>query len=389
MRYKVKPEIHSTETPPISESLSWLPPENPDQTAIILSQAVPNYPPAAELQDHLARLSSLADTSLYTDILGMPQLRQALAEDLSRDYAADLASDNIAITAGGNQAFCLTIMALASAGDNVVLPYPYYFNHKMWLDMLGIEARLLRCSSESAMLPDTGEAEELIDERTRAIVLVSPNNPTGAIYPPALLEQFHQLCRRNDLALVIDETYRDFRENRTPIHHLFQANGWDDAFIHLHSFSKSFALTGYRVGAICAAMDFVVEIEKLMDCVAICAPNIGQEAALFGLNHLDAWRQNKIHEMSSKLNALQAAFARNELAYRLVSSGAFFAYVEHPFEGQSSKQVAMRLAHEHNLLVLPGSMFGPDQERFLRIAFANVPASDMADVVNRLIASQD
>lgn len=388
MSYTVKPEICSTETPPISESFSWLPVGENSQTPIILSQAVPNYPPAIGLQAHVAKLSAEPGTSLYTDILGLEPLREAFADHLSADYDADILPDDVAITAGGNQAFCLAMMAIAQSGDNVIVPSPYFFNHQMWFDMQGIEVRHLQCRAENSMLPSLADAQQLMDDRTRAIIMVSPNNPTGAVYPPALLEQMFDLCAEHDLALLIDETYKDFRGFAEPAHQLFSKPNWRDTFIHLHSFSKSFSLTGYRAGGMAASPDLIGHVEKLLDCVAICAPHIGQEAVLFGLQNLDTWRAGKVAEMAEKLSALKKAFENEALAYRMISSGAFFAYVEHPFAEQSSKEVAMRLAGDHNLLVLPGSMFGEGQERYLRIAFANAASSQMEDVVARLIASQ-
>jgi aspartate/methionine/tyrosine aminotransferase len=130
-------------------------------------------------------------------------------------------------------------------------------------------------------------------------------------------------------------------------------------------------------------------VAKAMDCVAICAPNIGQEAALYGLRHLAAWREEKRGMMLERLDALRSAFRANALEYRLISAGAFFAWVRHPFAGVPAVQVARRLADRHNLLCLPGTIFGPGQEGALRLAFANLPAEKMAEVAERLVASQD
>jgi aspartate/methionine/tyrosine aminotransferase len=130
-------------------------------------------------------------------------------------------------------------------------------------------------------------------------------------------------------------------------------------------------------------------VSKAMDCVAICAPNIGQEAALFGLQRLAGWREEKRRMMLERLQALRDAFRANALRYGLISSGAFFAWVRHPFAGETATAVARRLADRHNLLCLPGSFFGAGQDGALRLAFANLPAESMSEVAKRLIASQD
>jgi aspartate/methionine/tyrosine aminotransferase len=254
----------------------------------------------------------------------------------------------------------------------------------MWLGMLGIEARYVQGIGE----PDPAEAAKLIDDKTRAIVLCSPNNPTGSIYSPETITALFELARARGIALVIDETYKDFRDGEAPAHPIFAIDGWEDAFIHLYSFSKAFAMTGYRVGAITASTRVLAEIEKIMDCLAICTSHISQRAALFALTRLDAWKRTKIAMMHGRLSALRQAFKRNGLNYELVSSGALFAYVKHPFADETAKQVAMRLAGEHDLLCLPGSMFGPGQEQYLRISFANAEANDMETLVDRLVESQ-
>jgi aspartate/methionine/tyrosine aminotransferase len=169
---------------------------------------------------------------------------------------------------------------------------------------------------------------------------------------------------------------------------LFEQPQWRDTFVHLYSFSKAYALTGYRVGAVAAAPRLIAELEKLMDCLAICAPHLSQAAVAYALSELGDWKAEKVALMHARLEALRHAFADPALDYRMVSSGAFFAWVKHPFSGVPAKNVAKRLAGDHGLLVLPGSMFGPGQEDFLRIAFANADAALMPVVVQRLIESQ-
>jgi aspartate/methionine/tyrosine aminotransferase len=236
-------------------------------------------------------------------------------------------------------------------------------------------------------VPDPADAAALIGPKTRAIVLVTPNNPTGAIYPPEFIAEFFHLARRHDLALVLDETYRDFLPTDDAPHGLFAEPGWRDTLVQLYSFSKVYCLTGYRVGSIIAAPALVAEAAKAMDCVAICAARIGQEAALYGLGHLVAWRESNRILMRDRVTALRAAFRDNNLGYELVSAGAYFAYLRHPFAGETATAVAQRLVAEQNLLVLPGSMFGPEQEGFVRCAFANVDAAIMPEVARRLAAS--
>ena len=384
MTYAVNPAINRVEAPPIMEAQSWVRGGLSNRNLLNLCQAVPSWKCADALDAEVARLAHEPGISLYTDIFGIPELRSAIADHFSADYQGKVAAENVCVTAGCNQAFAAAMMAIAKAGDNVIVPVPYFFNHTMWLGMLGVEARYIAGIGE----PDAEDAARLIDARTRAIVLCSPNNPTGAIYSPQTLKALFELARARGIALVIDETYKDFRAGEAPPHPIFAIDGWEDAFIHLYSFSKAFAMTGYRVGAITASTRVLAEIEKIIDCLAICTTHISQRAALFALTRLEGWKRDKIGMMQGRLEALRKAFARQGLGYELVSSGALFAYVKHPFADETAKQVAMRLAGEHDLLCLPGSMFGPGQEQYLRISFANASENDMETLVDRLVESQ-
>jgi aspartate/methionine/tyrosine aminotransferase len=319
----------------------------------------------------------------YTPILGVPALREEYAAHLSRFYGAPIAPGEVGITSGCNQAFCLALMSIAKAGDQVILPRPHYFNHDMWLRMQGIEPVSLDFRPGSGAVPHVEDAGRLIGPRTRAIVLISPNNPTGAVYPRETLHAFFELARRHGIALLLDETYKDFLPEDTRPHDLFAQPDWRGTLVHLYSFSKVFALTGYRVGGVTAGTALMAEIEKAMDCVSICPPRLGQEAALYGLRALLPWARRNTEGLKARADLLGNGLARSN-RWRLVSIGAYFAYVEHPFAGERSTDVARRMADQENLLTIPGDMFGAGQERFVRIAFANVSDDRIPAVLERL-----
>lgn len=389
MLYATNPAWEAVATPAIAETRAWIAgrrfPE--DRPLIDVAQAVPGYPPPKPLTDHLARLVTDGGSHRYTEIEGLPALRQALARHMSGFYGAAIAPDAAAITAGCNQAYCLAMQVLAAPGDEVLLPQPAYFNHQMWLDGLGVKAVHLPFRADRQGVPDPDEAARLIGPRTRAIVLVTPNNPTGAVYPAETIRRFYDLARSCRIALVLDETYKDFLPTDGAPHDLFADPAWDETVVHLYSFSKVYCLTGWRVGSLIAHPDLIARIAKAMDCVAICAPRLGQEAALFGLNHLAGFVAGNTRMMRERAEALAASFRANDIGYELVSVGAYFAYVRHPFAGTPGREVAKRLADEQNLLCVPGAMFGPGQEDYLRLAFANVPIEVMPEMVRRLKAS--
>ena len=382
----LNPALAATFSPPVMEARRWLEGVTfpPDRPLLNLSQAAPVAPPPPAL--HAAMVDALSDpaTHLYGPVLGLPELRDTLARQMQAQYGGTVSAAQIGITSGCNQAFCAAITALAGPGDSVILPTPWYFNHAMWLSMQGIEATPLPCNA--ALLPDPDHAAGLITPRTRAIVLVSPNNPTGTEFPAPLIAAFRDLARARGIALIIDETYRDFLSHDAPPHDLFTDPDWDDTLIHLYSFSKAFRLTGHRVGAMATSPARLAQIEKFLDTVTICPTTLGQRAALWGLQHLTEWLAGERAEILRRRAAVQSGFAALD-AWQLRSCGAYFAYVAHPF-ARPSDTLAQDLVARASLLVLPGTMFTPANDpsgaRHLRIAYANADAAGIADLTDRL-----
>ena len=387
MTLPLNPAMAATFAPPVMEARRWL--EGvvfpPDRPLINVSQAAPVDSPPLGLRQALAEAAlSEGAAHLYGPVLGLPELRAEIAAQWSAAYGGVIAPGQVAITQGCNQAFTAVMSTLAGAGDEVILPTPWYFNHKMWLDMQGVRAVPLATGPD--LLPDPARAAALITPRSRAIALVSPNNPGGVEYPPALLAAFRDLCRAHGLALILDETYRDFDSRAGRPHDLFTDPDWADVLIHLYSFSKAYRLTGHRVGAVVASTAQLAEVEKFLDTVAICPGQLGQIGALWGMRHLADWVAGERAEILRRRAAMMAGFGALE-GWRLLGCGAYFAYVEHPFAA-ASPDLARRLVREAGVLMLPGTMFQPDTHpegaRQFRIAFANVDASGIASLFTRL-----
>ena len=387
----INPTYVKTFAPPVMEARRWIAGQqfSAERPLINLSQAAPVDPPPEGLVRAMTEAMINDPTShLYGPVLGMDALRAELAQQWSAGYGGAITPGQVAITAGCNQAFTAVMSTLAGAGDEVILPLPFYFNHKMWLDMEGVRAVYLPTGDD--LLPDPDRAAALITPRTRAIVLISPNNPAGVEYPAALLRAFYDLAQRHNIALVVDETYRDFHSGAGAPHDLFADPDWDRTLIHLYSFSKAYRLTGHRVGAIMAGAARLAEVEKFLDTVAICPPQVGQIGALWGMRNLGSWLAGERAEILTRRDTVRREFARLP-DWRLLGCGAYFAYVQHPF-ATASDALAQRMVADAALLVLPGTMFGPSRaqggtgqaEATLRIAFANADQAGLVRVVDRL-----
>ena len=385
----MNPAMSATFAPPVMEARRWLTETTlpPGLALINVSQAAPVDPPPVGLRQAIADAALSNDSAhLYGPVLGLPELRAEIAAQWSAGYGGSVSAAQVAITQGCNQAFCAVMATLAGAGDEVILPTPWYFNHKMWLDMQGVATVAL--PTGQGLIPDAERAASLITDRTRAIVLVSPNNPGGAEYPAETLAAFRDLARARGLALIVDETYRDFDSRSGRPHDLFTDPGWDDTLIQLYSFSKAYRLTGHRVGAIVASTARLAEVEKFLDTVAICPSQLGQIAALWGMRNLSQWVAGERAEILARRAAMVAGFPALD-GWRLLGCGAYFAYAEHPFAA-ASPDVARAILRQQAVLMLPGTMFMPEGDeggaRQMRIAFANVDAAGIAALFKRLSA---
>jgi aspartate/methionine/tyrosine aminotransferase len=379
--------VAATAPPPIPAAAAWGELYAGNAGLINLAQAVPGDPPPPALLARLSQIAAGVEATGYGPIFGDTELRTALAKDINRIYGADCTTDDIAITAGCNQAFFVAMIGLCASGGEVIVPTPFYFNHKMTLDMLGIGTRLLPCEAADGYVPRVEAARALIGPDTRAIVLVTPNNPTGAVYPDAAIRAFHDLCAEAGIALILDETYRDFLPAGMELaHSLFAEADWRETLVHLYSFSKSYAVPGYRLGAIAASPDLLAEVAKVMDCLQICAPRVGQPAIAWAIDGLAAWRRDTRESINARADVLREVIAQVP-GWSIASTGAYFAFVRYP-SAEDDTVVAERLAREQGVVTLPGSFFGAPAgpEGHLRIAFANVGADSLRLLPERLRA---
>ncbi|KAM5541286.1 hypothetical protein V8D89_005215 [Ganoderma adspersum] len=388
----------ATGRPPIPQAYAWAAayPATDDRPLLDMSQGVPGVPPPQVFLDALGKAASSPGSCGYLPNTGEPALREAMVQEMKVRYGsdADITQDDIAITAGCNLAFVAVAATLVDSGDEVIIPVPWYFNHEMTLTMLGAKPVSLHTSAKEGFLPSAERCAALITPKTKAIVLVTPNNPTGAIYPPSLIAAFAKLARQNNIALVLDETYRDFITTGVP-HRLFSTSesasrvpdsdrdlpaawDWRTTFVHLFSFSKSYCIPGHRLGLICTSPDIIPSLNKVLDNMQICAPRPPQAA----LAPLVPALRPFVRETAAAVAHRHTLF-RGHLPPRwtIGSQGGYYAFVRHPFAGVHANEVCRRLAQEVGVVTLPAGFFGPkaeenaavrEEDRWIRFSVANV-----------------
>ncbi len=381
----LSPLLRDVAAPPIPMARQWAARyDGAAGPALDMTQAVPGYPAEPGLLQRLGAAAGDAAMAAYGDIAGDLPLREVLAQDMSSIYGGDIRAGDVAITAGCNLAFTMAMTTLAGPGATVLLPTPWYFNHAMALGMLGIAARALPCRAEDGFVPDPDVAAQLLDASVRAIVLVSPNNPTGAIYPAETIHRFAALCRARGIFLVLDETYRDFlaADHGAP-HALFVKPEWREHVVQLYSFSKSYCIPGHRVGAVTAGPAVMQQLMKVLDTFQICPTRVPQRVLTWAVPALRAWRDGNRDLMARRAEACRQA-VQAAPAWSLDALGTYFAYLRIPAHCPDAITVGERLAAECGLMSLPGPFFGPGQDRHLRLAFANADEAVIAQIPDRL-----
>lgn len=384
---RISPRLQQVTFPPITEVKSWIADRHfsADKPLIDLCQAIPDYAPPEVLVDHLRHQMTQPLLSVYSADEGLAEVRQAVSEWYGRRYQSGPSADQICMTIGASQAFWLAILSVCESGDEVIVPLPAYFDHPMGLETLGVVPKFIPFDAEQP-LPSLDMIAAAIGPRTRAILMVTPSNPTGTVLPVQRIEALYHLAKKNNIALILDETYNAFLPPKQVPHHLFSKEDWGETFIHIASFGKTFSLTGYRAGALVASKELIHHALKAQDSMVVCQPRITQHAIAYGCRELDGWVAQNSSMMQKRHDLFCQLFAVKSNPFALCRSGAFFAWVKHPWSSLTGRQAARKLADESNLICLPGEVFGPGLEGYLRLAFGNVSQHEIPQAVERFLA---
>jgi aspartate/methionine/tyrosine aminotransferase len=350
---------------------------------INLGQAIPNLPPSPKALAAAGRALSEVDTHIYSPDAGLLALRQALAAALEHEHSVSADPEReVLITSGANQAVMLALLTLLDPGDRVLLPAPYFFNHEMAVRIAGgipVEVPLDPANGFQLRLEDLQPCLE----GARAVILCTPNNPTGTVYDPDELARIARALAARDIVLLIDETYRHLVYGEAT--HFCPAT-LPEAHAHvltIGSFSKSYSMTGWRIGYLIAPASFLEEAIKVQDTMVICATVIAQKAALGALQEGAAF----LSERRSALDRRRQLLAQHLVAipglHWQPTAGAFFAFVR--VEGcTDSLQLAMDILEKAHVVTIPGSLFGPSGEGYLRLSYGSVGEKELAEACRRL-----
>ncbi len=354
---------------------------------ISLGQSVPFFGPPPRMLDAVRDALDSFGPRLHTygPDAGIPELRDALAGKL-RDFngVSFDPETQLLVTPGSNQAFMVAMTTILEPGDEVAIASPYYFNHHMAIELCGGVVREIPLSEEDGFQMTMEDIEPVLSERTKAVVIISPNNPTGTVYRPDEIATIARELTERGIYIISDDAYEVFcydGARHTSVATL--ANSVDNV-ITLGSLSKTFGMTGWRIGYIAASVELCRQALKVQDAMAICAPIISQVAAVAALERMPEYPLSMIAELDERRRLLEKALDDIPALHWSKTDGALFAMVRADVAG-GERELAWEILDEAQVLTVPGSAFGKQWERFLRISYGCSPRDRYEEALSRLV----
>lgn len=304
----------------------------------------------------------------YTGPTGLPQLRQAICDNLKADYGLDYVADEIIVTAGVQESIMLCMLGLVTPGDEVLITSPRFTTYDTAVQLCGGVPVPVPTYQKDDFALDVAEIEKRITDKTRMFVLVSPNNPTGAVTPPDVIRKIADLAIKHDLIIIADEIYAKLIY--TPHEHLSLATlpGMKERTITLNGFSKTYAMTGWRVGYMAAPADFVEKLTEPRHTLSINTCTVSQFAALAALTGPQDEMEATFRAYAERRDFLMTALTAAGLSYG-APGGAFYIYTNISSTGMKAKPFCEKLLRETGVMVFPGDMFGEPDSDFIRISY--------------------
>ena len=304
----------------------------------------------------------------YTSNSGLPELRSEIARYMNRRFGLDYSAGEVLVTVGGSEAIDVAIRSLVNPGDEVIIPMPSFVCYEPIARMAGAVPVIINTKAENGFKLTADELRQAITPRTKVLVLPYPNNPTGAILERDELEQLAEVLRDTNIAILSDEIYAELTYGKTHVS-IASIDGMRERTIIASGFSKAYAMTGWRLGYICAPAAWTKQMTKLHQYAIMCAPTVSQFAAIEALKNGD----EDIAEMCAEYNRRRVFIAEGLERIGLpvmIPEGAFYIYPYIGGFGLSSEEFCQRLLMEEKCAIVPGTAFGECGEGYARISYA-------------------
>jgi aminotransferase len=320
----------------------------------------------------------------YTSNLGSPRLRRSIAAYVGKHFSVEYnPHDEIIVTVGVSEAIDLALRALLNTGDEVLYHEPCYVSYSPSIQLAGGVPVPVATRAEEEFTLRVADLEKAVTPKTRVLMLNFPTNPTGAVMPPEELKKIAAFAVKHDLVVLTDEIYSELTYDELPHHSIAALPGMKERTVFLHGFSKAFAMTGWRIGYACGPADIIEAMMKIHQYSILCAPIMGQEAAIEALDRGARSVERMREEYRLRRNHIVSSLNEAGIPCHL-PKGAFYVFPDIRGTGLSSKEFSLKLLEEQKVAVVPGTAFGPGGEGYVRCSYAT--AMDQIKIATGRIA---
>jgi len=350
---------------------------------ISLGQGVAYYGPPPQAAERIQDFLADAENHKYKLVQGIPELLEAIEKKLAAENNISTEGSRIVVTAGANMGFVNAVLAITDPGDEIILQLPYYFNHEMAVAIADCKTVCVPTDDDYQLRPDA--IASAITGRTRAVVTISPNNPTGAVYREADLRQVNDICRTNGIYHISDEAYEYFTYDATGQFSPGSIAGAGEHTISLFSLSKAYGFASWRIGWMVLPERLFMPVRKIQDTILICPPVISQWAAV---GAMEAGRQYCAEKLRMTAQIRQIVLDELDDVADLVTvpraDGAFY-FLLRVHQNTEPMELVRQLIENHKVAVIPGMTFGMEDKCYLRIAYGALQKETAAEGIGRLV----
>jgi aspartate/methionine/tyrosine aminotransferase len=372
--------MQSVQTP-IIPTVSNLISDTPD--TISLGQGVVYYGPPPLALEKLSELNSSLDNHKYGAVDGLPELIDCIAHKLEQENKIEINSGNkILVTAGANMAFMHALFAITDPGDEIILQRPYYFNHEMAINMLNCKAVVV--STDKNYQLNIKKIKSAITDKTRAIVTISPNNPSGVVYPDASLKEINSICQKAEIYHINDEAYEYFTYNNTEHYSPASAPETEKHTISLYSLSKAYGIASWRIGYMVAPEHLYNALMKAQDTNLIC-PSIASQFVAIGAMQIGRdYCNEKLNTITGVREMILDELKNIDSVCTVPESNGAFYFLIKLETKLKDIDITQNLIKQHKIAVIPGHIFGMTDGCYLRIAYGALDKDTAVTGIRRL-----
>ncbi|MCS7102562.1 MAG: pyridoxal phosphate-dependent aminotransferase [Candidatus Korarchaeum sp.] len=356
--------------------------ERKGKSVIHLEIGEPGYNPPKHVIE-VTKKAVEGGMTKYTPSAGIYELREAIAERVSESRGLKIKPENVVVTTGAKLAIFGALMSFIDPGDEVIIPMPAYPAYESVTNFIGGIVKPVVLREERGFSPSVEDLMARVSDKTKAIVINTPCNPTGGIYSRRDLEEIVKLAREKDLLVISDEIYEDIVFDGRKHESIISIPGAEEVAIMVSGFSKTWAMTGYRLGYAVGKQEFVDKIAQIQLNTSSCPAHFAQIAAIEAIRGPQDEVYEMIKDYERKRDLMYEEISKIKGFSMIKPAGTFYAFPNVKAIGLSSRELADRLLLEAGVALLPGTAFGEAGEGYLRVSFAG-PMEDIKEGIRRI-----